>query len=145
MKLKKNQIGDAKTKSSSKIKTFWCKIAHNSLPVAYNLKKRGIKTGDWCQVCGEEKETLNHMMFHCRVSKEIWSLDPTTFKVPNEDSAFLIQNLNSIIRCERKQGGDIELFYGFENLENEKEHCVIVNNEGRRSNLQIKILNRIGR
>ena len=94
-----------------KVKTFWWRITHNSLPVADNLKERGIKTDDWCQVCGEEKETLNHTMFHCRVSKEIWSLAPTTFKVPNEDSTSLLQNLNSIIKGVKENKEEILSFF----------------------------------
>lgn len=48
-------------------------MLHNALPVAANLKKRGIKVDQNCQVCGEEVETLQHMLINCRVAKEIWS------------------------------------------------------------------------
>ncbi|KAJ0258933.1 Ribonuclease H domain-containing protein [Hirschfeldia incana] len=29
-----------------------------------------------CQLCGEHQETTNHLIFQCRVSKEIWSMTP---------------------------------------------------------------------
>ena len=57
-----------------KLKMFWWKVLHNGLPVADNLRKRGINIYSYCQVCGEEIETVQHMLMRCRVAKEIWSL-----------------------------------------------------------------------
>ena len=57
-----------------KLKIFWWKILHNGLPVADNLRKRGINIYSYCQACGEEIETVQHMLMHYRVAKEIWSL-----------------------------------------------------------------------
>ncbi|KAG2266079.1 hypothetical protein Bca52824_073158 [Brassica carinata] len=56
------------------IKIFWWKVLHNGIPVADNLGKRRIKIARDCQICGEEVETLSHMLFCCKVAKEIWSL-----------------------------------------------------------------------
>ena len=57
-----------------KIKIFWWKVLHNGIPVADNLAKRGIKIARKCQIYGEDVETLSHMLFCCRVAKDIWSL-----------------------------------------------------------------------
>ncbi|XP_013607275.1 PREDICTED: uncharacterized protein LOC106313893 [Brassica oleracea var. oleracea] len=66
-----------KLNSPPKIKHFWWRVIHNALPVAENLRRRKIQIEDTCQRCGEESETVNHMLFHCRISKEIWNLAPT--------------------------------------------------------------------
>lgn len=56
-----------------KLKLFWWKVLHNGLPVAENLNRRGMKIYNLCQVCGEEVETVQHVIMDCRVAKEIWS------------------------------------------------------------------------
>lgn len=30
-----------------------------------------------CQLCGDYEESINHMLFHCRVAKEIWEHSPS--------------------------------------------------------------------
>ena len=57
-----------------KIMIFWWKILHNGLPVAENLRIRGCKINNICQLCGEEIETVDHMILQCRVAWEIWSM-----------------------------------------------------------------------
>lgn len=73
-----------------KIKMFWWRILHNGIPVADNLSKRGIKIAKDCQTCGEESETLPHMLFYCRVAKEIWSLSEVSIadEVTQTDRVF---------------------------------------------------------
>ena len=39
-----------------KLKTFWWRVAHNSLAVTINLNKRGVHIDDTCQSCGEDAE-----------------------------------------------------------------------------------------
>ncbi|KAH0926993.1 hypothetical protein HID58_019249, partial [Brassica napus] len=57
-----------------KIKLFWWKCIHNGLPVAENLNIRGCRVYRYCQLCGEEVETVKHMLFGCRVAREAWKL-----------------------------------------------------------------------
>lgn len=63
-----------RTNIPPKLYFFWWKILNNRLLVAENIRKRGIQIPKDCQVCGEETETLSHMIFECRVDKEIWSV-----------------------------------------------------------------------
>lgn len=65
-----------KLNAPPKIKHFWWRVIHNALPVAGNLCRRKIQIEDTCQSCGEESETVNYMLFHFRISKEIWNLVP---------------------------------------------------------------------
>lgn len=57
-----------------KIKMFWWKVFHNGVPVLENLVKRGSGGCNICMVCGEESESVDHMLVRCRVAKEVWSL-----------------------------------------------------------------------
>lgn len=59
-----------------RIKHFWWKVIHNALPVADALIRRRIKIPAECILCGEDKETISHLFFHCRVAREIWELSP---------------------------------------------------------------------
>ena len=56
-----------------------------------------MKVDHNCQTCGEDAETINHMMFCCRVSKEIWTMAPTPFEVLDDTPNPFIQNLNVLI------------------------------------------------
>lgn len=72
-----------------KLKMFWWKILLNGLPVAENLNKRGCHVYGYCQICGEELESIDHMLLQCRVSGEIWSF------TLNNDS-FLMTQINTV-------------------------------------------------
>ncbi|XP_024006398.1 uncharacterized protein LOC112082916 [Eutrema salsugineum] len=54
-----------------KVKHFWWRVLHNALPTAVNLKKRKILHDDTCQRCGEAPETVNHMIFQCRLQTKM--------------------------------------------------------------------------
>lgn len=55
---------------------FWWKVLHNALPVAENYARRRIKVMPECAFCGDAKETVLHLLFHCRFAKETWELSP---------------------------------------------------------------------
>lgn len=60
----------------SKIQHFWWRVLHDSLPVAVKLKQKRVLKSSICQVCGDDEETINHLLFACRVSREIRELAP---------------------------------------------------------------------
>lgn len=64
-----------------KVKHFWWKILHNAIPVAGALASRRIKVPRDCVLCGEMEESVLHLLFHCRVSKEIWELSPLEYDI----------------------------------------------------------------
>lgn len=86
-----------------KIKTFWWRIMHNGLPVAENLRKRNIKIDHACQTCGEYPEAQDHMLFQCRVAKEIWTLAPTRFGNEEEVQPQSHQNVRMLISLVKKK------------------------------------------
>lgn len=41
-----------------------------------NLRKRGLRVDDVCHQCGEEVETMEHLLFYCTKAKLLWKLAP---------------------------------------------------------------------
>lgn len=63
-----------------KVQYFLWRACHNRLPVGTNLKKRGIELDEMCKLCGEEKETAEHVFFHCPTAQLIWKLAPVRWE-----------------------------------------------------------------
>nr|AAD32950.1 putative non-LTR retroelement reverse transcriptase [Arabidopsis thaliana] len=100
-----------KQNAPPKIKHFWWRSAHNALPTAGNLKRRRLITDDTCQRCGEASEDVNHLLFQCRVSKEIW--EQAHIKLCPGDSLMsnsFNQNLESIQKLNQSARKDVSLF-----------------------------------
>ena len=38
-----------------------------------NLRKRNIMVLDWCCMCGNSGESIEHIILHCEVATELWS------------------------------------------------------------------------
>lgn len=81
----------------SKIKVFIWKEISNALSVFDNLKSRGIKCDLFCQTCGREGESINHVLFSCTLARQVWALSgfPSPRGGFNEESVF--ENMNYLI------------------------------------------------
>ncbi|XP_010431723.1 PREDICTED: uncharacterized protein LOC104716077 [Camelina sativa] len=116
-KLSHNTIQDKpfarlwKQNMPQKIKHFWWRCLHNVVPTAENLKKRRMLKDDTCQRCGEAPETINHLLFQCRISKEIWDL---TANFNGIRSPFYLnsvdQNIELLLNLNNNQRKDASLF-----------------------------------
>lgn len=62
-----------------KIQHFWWCVLHNVLPVAKTLHRRKFRLHRNCLFCGEHQEYTLHLLFQCRVAKEIWELASFNF------------------------------------------------------------------
>ncbi|XP_071902615.1 uncharacterized protein [Coffea arabica] len=69
-----HQVWDLNTKH--KIKHFLWKCLHDILPTHENIFRRTGKGEPWCRSCGESAETLEHLLFFCRTSEQIWKAFP---------------------------------------------------------------------
>ena len=49
----------------SKLIAFQFKIIHHILPTKSSLFRAGITESDICSLCAIEKQTLNHLLYHC--------------------------------------------------------------------------------
>ena len=59
-----------------KLKHFIWRCLHHSLPVNEQIHKRTGKGSPICSSCGEEVETLEHMLFFCNMAETTWKLAP---------------------------------------------------------------------
>lgn len=55
-----------------KIRVFWWRVMHNSLPSKSELKRRHVEKESYCEVCGDPDECLYHMFFLCPVAQLFW-------------------------------------------------------------------------
>nr|XP_027060725.1 uncharacterized protein LOC113687277 [Coffea arabica] len=69
-----HQVWDLNTKH--KIKHFLWKCLHDILPTHENIFRRIGKGEPWCRGCGESAETLEHLLFFCRTTEQIWKTFP---------------------------------------------------------------------
>jgi ribonuclease HI len=57
-----------------KIKQFMWRLAHNSLPLKMNIKRRGIECNTLCVCCGRLDEDGAHLFLKCKEVKKAWKL-----------------------------------------------------------------------
>ena len=69
------------SKTQPKAKLFGWKSLHNGVPVRVNLAQRGMMIDKVCPRCGEEDETIEHLLLHCETSRQIWYLSPLRLDV----------------------------------------------------------------
>ena len=100
-----------KLNSPPKIKHFWWRVAHNAIPTAENLRRRKMVADNTCQLCGERSETTNHLIFNCRISKQIWSMTPSMeIKGDNLSSNSLLENVSMMLTLNNNQREDASIF-----------------------------------
>jgi hypothetical protein len=57
-----------------KVKQFMWRLAHNSLPLRMNIKRRGIECDTLCVCCKRLDEDGAHLFLKCKEAKEVWSM-----------------------------------------------------------------------
>lgn len=55
-----------------KVNQFLWRLAHNSLPVKLNIKRRGIECDTLCVCCRRLDEDGAHLFIRCKEAKKIW-------------------------------------------------------------------------
>ena len=90
------------TKTSPKVKLFLWRILSAALPVADQILRRGMSIDPRCQICGEEGESINHVLFNCSVARQVWALSG----VPTPEFGFqhraLFANIHCLFELKRK-------------------------------------------
>jgi len=56
----------------SKLIAFQYKMIQHILATKSSLFRAGITDSDICSLCATEKQTINHPLYHCTVSKAFW-------------------------------------------------------------------------
>lgn len=87
--------------TAPKIKLFLWRVLSAALPVADQLRHRGIRVDTRCQICGGEGESINHLLFTCSVARQLWALSG----VPNPEGGFESSSLyaNFQFLCETRK------------------------------------------
>jgi len=65
-----------KLKTTRKLMHFAWQCITGCLATCQRLVYRHIGTDKGCPRCGAEEETINHILFHCPPSRQIWALSP---------------------------------------------------------------------
>jgi hypothetical protein len=55
-----------------KCKFFMWLVAHNKCWMANRLEKRGLPHPDYCLLCDQAEETVDHLLLSCVFSRQIW-------------------------------------------------------------------------
>jgi ribonuclease HI len=68
-----------------KVRVFWWRILHKSLPSKAELKRRHIAQEGFCEVCGDPEESIYHVVNSCTVARRFWEkvTKLTGLKIPN--------------------------------------------------------------
>jgi hypothetical protein len=63
-----------KAKVPSRVAFFVWTAALGKILTTENLKKRRVTILDWCCMCKSSGESVNHLLVHCPVAWELWSM-----------------------------------------------------------------------
>jgi hypothetical protein len=55
-----------------KVKVFWWRVLHEFLPAKSVLYQRHIEQTAFCDLCGAEQESIQHILIHCTVARVFW-------------------------------------------------------------------------
>lgn len=62
-----------KSQTSPKLRVFMWKALSEALPVADLIITKGMKVDERCQACGDEGESINHVLFSCHFARQTWA------------------------------------------------------------------------
>lgn len=74
---------------SSKLKCFLWKVLSDAFPTGLSLERRGMKVDNRCQACGEEGESINHIIFSSTVARQAWALST----IPHPQRGFHLHSI----------------------------------------------------
>jgi hypothetical protein len=69
-------IGPWKSRSKAPLKmTFFVRTAVlEKILILDNLRKKHIIVTEWCVLCKHNGESIDHLLLHCEVAMEVWSM-----------------------------------------------------------------------
>ena len=69
------------SKVPSKVCFFGWTAARGAILTIDNLRRRKIVVTEWCYMCKRSAESTDHLLLHCQMASELWSLVFSTFGV----------------------------------------------------------------
>ena len=71
------------------IQLFLWKACNNILPTKENIFRRAVTLDDKCPICTLEQETIEHSLWSCPVTKDVWMMcPPRIHKSPSDEVDF---------------------------------------------------------
>lgn len=92
-----------------KVKFFAWRVCLDGLPTMLNLRRRGLNTAGFCQICDKDLELISDSLFYCNHAKQTqscWSDCPMNLHSPTQD----IISITSQI-MEKGSSTDLDLFF----------------------------------
>lgn len=116
--MSKPSINDLRCKvwdvnTAPKIKIFLWKALSNALAVSSELITRGMKVDPRCQRCGEDNESINHVIFTCPVARRVWATSGFPFPPRGFEHRQLYENFDYLFACGKDKRVPRELFECF--------------------------------
>ncbi|XP_019085523.1 PREDICTED: uncharacterized protein LOC109126439 [Camelina sativa] len=89
-----------------KVQHFFWQIASGTLPVLERLAYRGVRCDTLCKRCESAPETINHALFECPRSRDVWGLSPVLLALDGFPFASIYANLDFIFWRAASQSGE---------------------------------------
>ncbi|XP_018463849.2 uncharacterized protein LOC108835040 [Raphanus sativus] len=86
-----------KVDTAPKIKNFMWKALSNALGVAEECLARRMKVDPRCQKCGEEGESINHVLFTCPAARVVWANSGVPFPPRSFKNRSLYENFSYLM------------------------------------------------
>lgn len=64
-----------------KMRLFGWKLLHGGVPVRSQLASRGMQLDEYCPICGEDKETIQHAFCLCPEARFVWQVSALRLQV----------------------------------------------------------------
>ncbi|XP_010436305.1 PREDICTED: uncharacterized protein LOC104720029 [Camelina sativa] len=102
-----------KLQTDPKIKVFLWKLLSGAIPVAESLNGRGMTVDENYQVCGEKSESINHFLFLCPLSRQVWALSEFPFSLEGFHSGSIYSNMFHLLENKDNKAWPPELRKSF--------------------------------
>lgn len=93
--------------TSPKIKMFLWRVLSAALPVSDQLEHRGMTVDIRCQICGEEGESINHVLFTCAVARQLWAMSGVPTPMNGFEGSAIYANFQYL--CDTKKNCRVAL------------------------------------
>ncbi|KAK1353841.1 hypothetical protein POM88_052206 [Heracleum sosnowskyi] len=75
-----------------KIKMFLWRLSNNAIATSLNLFNRKCAQSPVCQICFQERESTEHMLFRCSWTIPVWFACPLSLRPPSLDNYASVQS-----------------------------------------------------